>query len=478
MPPVSKVYAELTAERLERRCMRHLYGGQFERAEINARRLIERDPGHASGWAALRGALAAQGKPSDAEAMAAGMEPPSPEVTDVIDRIAAQRLSWRGLVFDASERLRVRPMADFLGPAPTAAALRAGSDVVWSMDPGGDLIEYDPVLDLDGAAGPAFSWRYRTGPKFVAAIDGAAVVGWGLVLTRDGEFLEEINPACKTRKYDARREGDELVFEEPAAHWGRRAVKVFDTPAFLMAGPTDTAFGDWMVNFFPRLALYEAAGLDCPILLRWKPQPHTLPILEALGVPSERLIFHEPHQTSLFPKLYAPCWPSRDKVAPMAGTFDIYRRAALPPPPERPLLYLDRRGLGARPLANEEEICQLFARRGFQIVSPGQLDLDQTRRLFAAPACVAGPFGSAFLNMAFTANHPAVLALMPSHLPRHLQEMALWQGDWGNRFAYVLGEPAEPGSLTAPWTLSLEKVERALDRMMELISSQGALAGG
>ena len=464
--------SKVTPERLERRSLRQLFNGNPERAEISARKLIAQAPECASGWAALKGALAAQGRPADAEALRGALAEPAPAAAGPIDRLATRKLSPRGLIFDPVERFRVRPMAEVLGEVKTAAALRSGADVVWFIDRGGQPVETWPVLGLDGAAGPEFPSRFPAGPKFVTSIANAAVVGEGMVLTRDAEFLQEIHPPCRPSKYAAQREGEELAFEPAAYAQGQRAVKVFDTPAFLMAGPTDTAFGDWMVNFIPRLALYEAAGLDCPILLRWKPPRQVFPILEALGVPAERLIFHTTHQISLFPKIFAPSWPSGDKIAPMDGVYDICRRASLPPNAERPLIYLDRRGLSYRPLANEQEVCDLFASRGFRMVSPGELSFDEVRRLFASPACVAGPFGSAYLNLSFAGNHPLCLALVPSHLPYHLEEMALWQGQWGNRFAYVLGEkPAGRRRSSTPWTVSLDKVERALDRMMELVSA-------
>ncbi|HEX4095466.1 MAG TPA: glycosyltransferase family 61 protein, partial [Caulobacteraceae bacterium] len=237
-------------------------------------------------------------------------------------------------------------------------------------------------------------------------------------------------------------------------------------------GPTDTSFGDFLVNFAPRLALYEAAGLDCPILLRWEPLPPVLSILEAMGVGPERIIFHAPEQISLFPKLYAPCWPCRDKLAPVAGVFDVFRRAAAPPGPERPMLYLDRRNNKKRALANEPEVAELFAARGFKIVEPGSLSFEEARQLFAAPACVAGVYGSAFLNLMFSGAHPPSLVLMPGHRPQNLAEFAQWQVDCGNRFAYVLGDiPPEPHVSYTPWTIPLDKVERALDGMMQLVSS-------
>ena len=86
-----------------------------------------------------------------------------------------------------------------------------------------------------------------------------------------------------------------------------------------MGGAAGRADRAGVSNFFPRLALYEAAGLDCPLLLRWKPRAQVLTMLEALGFGPERVVFHATDDISLFPKLFVPCWPSGDKTAPMSG---------------------------------------------------------------------------------------------------------------------------------------------------------------
>lgn len=463
---------EVTPERLSQRALHALAHGEPSRAAYFARALVELAPDDPTGWATLRGALAVQGQPSDVEALKGLPAADAPGAAAIIDRVADSRLSKRGLIFDPQDPCLLRPAADVLRPAQTAQALRSQPNVVHVLDPGGDLVERHPVLELDGAGGGDVTVRYRTGAKFIASLEAPVLIGEGLVLTRDGDLIEEVRPPAKPAKYGARWQGDGIAFEPGAYAGGQLPVKVFDQPGFLMAGPTDTSFGDWIVNFAPRLALYEAAGLDCPLVLRWKPPPQVLPLLEALGFGPDRIVFHTAKQVSLFPRLYAPSWPSRDKGAPMADVFGVYRRAWLPPPSRSPLIYLTREGVSARPLVNEPEVCRLFAGRGFEIVNPGELSLDEVRRLFAAPACVAGPFGSALHNLVFSANHPPSLVLMPAHLPYHLVETALWQADCGNRFAYVLGEtPPEPhGSLT-PWTISLPKLETALDRMLEAIAA-------
>ncbi len=456
---------------LERRALACLADGDPETAEVCARLLIEHAPGRVSGWAAFKGARKAQGRSFDLEAMKSSVPENGGATASAIERAMARRLSQRGLIFDPESRALLRPMSKVLREVTTGEALRTEPNVVRILDRGGDLVASDPVMELGGAGGKSVRVSYRTAPKFVASIQNAAVIGKGLVTTADGEFIRELQPPVTPQKFGMRQVGSALTFDPAFFLNGKLPLTQFDTPAFLMTGPTDNSFGDWIVNFAPRLALYEAAGLDCPILIRGKPPAQILPLLEALGVGLDRLVFRTVGGVSLFPKLFVPSWPTPDKNAPMAGLFDIYRRAAAPADPARPMVYLTRQGVARRPLLNEPEVCELFASRGFHIINPGMISFEEVRRLLASPACVAGPFGSALHNLVFSRNHPPSLVLLPAHLPFHLVETALWQADLGNQFAYVLGEPPpEPHDPSTGWTVSLAKVERALDRMLEFVS--------
>lgn len=468
----------LTPELLARRACTWLLQGAPEHAAYCACRLIERLPDSGEAWLLLRGALEAAGQQVDAATLRAAAPVEAEVPQSILDRAMSRQLGGRGLVFDPLDGFPIRTLAEVFEEVTTTEALHSGRNVMQVLDPGGQLVEAAPVLELDGAGDPAVAVRYRTAPKFVASMENAVLVGAGVTLTERGEFVRECLPPVTLDKFGAEQVGDQVVFDPAYFQHGKLRLKVFDEPAFLMAGKTDKSFGDWIVNFAPRLALYEAAGLDCPIVVRGPPPEQVLPLLEALGAPPDRLVFHTLDQVSLFPKLFIPSLPTPDKAAPMAGVFDIYRRARAPADPARPMLYLTRRGVGQRPLLNEDEVCELFADRGFRIVNPGELSFDEVRRIFASPACVAGPFGSAFHNLVFSRGHPTSLLLMPPHLPYHLTEIALWQADLGNRFAYVWGDmPPGPHNIRTPWTVAIDKVERALDRMLELVRSGASTAG-
>jgi tetratricopeptide (TPR) repeat protein len=457
------------------RAREQLRRGLPARAEPLFAALVRERPGFAPGWIGLRGALEAQGRHGQAQALKQAWISASPSSAPAAEIGMGRRLGGRGLVFDPRDRFPIRRLAEATRQARRGADLLEGEDACLVLDSGGAPVTYDPVVSLDGVGDDRLGVSYRTAPKHLVSLRNAALVGEGVVLNQAGELISELIPPSKPSKYAGVSDGGWMSFDPMRFHDGMGAVRLFDRPALLMCGPTDASFGDWIINFPPRLAFAEAAGLDdLAIVLRRPPQAQALDILAALGVTPERILFHDPDGVSLFSRLIVPSWPTPAKLAPSAGVYDIYRRLApRTVPAERPRLYLTRKNVASRQMVNEDEVRDLFERRGFRAVDPGSLTFAQVRELFAGPACVAGPFGSAFHNLAFSAGQPVSLVLLPDHTRRHLEEIALWHGDLGLRFGYLWG-PSLPGDGAgakgrhAPWIAPLDRLNPAIDAILDL----------
>jgi capsular polysaccharide biosynthesis protein/Flp pilus assembly protein TadD len=453
--------------------LEHLRTGEAAAAEAVLRKLVRYCPTYAPGWMALRGALEAQGRNGEAQTLGSDWAKATPRAGAEVAIGMSRKLGRRGLVFDPSEPFAIAPMAEALTKVSTPAELQTAKDAVLIMDPGGKSVRHEPVLSVDGHGDDRLVIEYVTGRKFIAAVNNAALVGRGVVVSADGRIVRELLPSCRGVKFGARVRDERVTFESFRFLDGLCPVRLHGGPAFLMAGPTDESFGDWMLNFAPRLAMMEAAGLDCPILVTQPLPQQRLDILAALGVGKERLIFHDSHGVALFPKLYVPSWPSHEKAAPSQGVLDIYQRAALKSGSGSPrLLYLTRKNVNSRRLINEDAVCDLFRRRGFEIIDPGTQSFAETRAQFANAACVAGPFGSAFLNIAFCADKPTNLVLFPGYTGFSLTELALWHGEVGQKFAYVVGDALPDDRIGrhkrhAPWIAPLDKIDRALDLILE-----------
>jgi capsular polysaccharide biosynthesis protein len=451
-------------------CLRR---GHPMRAETLLESVVRACPGYAPAWVALRGARRAGGRAEAAARVEAEWTSAQPAAAHVARAGCGRRLSPRGLLFDTDERFAVARKEDALTAATSPEALRTAEDGYWIADPGGTTVTHRPFLDLgDGAEGQVV--QYQTAPTFVASIRHAMLVGRGAILTANGHFVEDLHLVQRIHKYSAQRDGAEVVFDREAYFGGLCPVTFFDRDALLLAGPTDTSFGDWMMNFPPRLVVAAAAGLDCPIVVNRHILPQYVNLLEALGVSRERLLFHDPTGVSVFPRLYVPSWPAGDRLRPMKGWFDVYNSLAIPGAPNEDLrLYLSRDNNARRQLLNEPEICQIFARHGFQVVYPERLPLAETVDLFSRAAIVAAPYGSALRNIAFAPSHPVALVLMPPSSRVFRYGAALWLAETGARLAFVRGMPVDPLPFaeddlpdhtpsSASWVVAVSEVERAI----------------
>ena len=444
-----------------REAMECLAHGAPDRAAVLFAKLTRACPAYVPAWLGWRGALQASGKTDGIADLRRGWHVFSPRTKALIDGLMARPLSRRGLVFDPREPIAIREGADSLMQVASFAEPFAGRDAVLTLDPGGQPLVVDGVLDLAGARAERTRFEHRTSPSRLFAIENAAVVGRGVVLNRDGELLEPLTPAGDLAKAGLTASVDGLRFDPDHFQDGLCPLRVFDTPALLMVGPTDNSFGDFMLNFPPRLAMAEAAGLDLPIVVRRGLAPAWLELLEALGVRRDRILFHDTAAVSLFPRLYVPSWPLPLRSQPIADLFGVYRdRLAKPAQGRRERIYLSREGVEGRKLANEAEVRALFERHGFRAVHPERLGLDETRELFGRAECVAGPYGSAFLNVAHAAEPPTALVLMPPEPEDFLDEVALWLGSAGARFGYLRGDrsPSRGGG----WTVPLDRLDSAV----------------
>ena len=440
-----------------------LVRGRPETAVETLAPIVAKHPDFDAAWLALRGALEVLGRTADVEALGRAWLKAAPQSAAGIGAAMAFRLSRRGLPFDPAEPLVLRRMGESLTEVDSVAALHAGGDTILYLDRGGGMMELEPVIPLAASGPQQTRFSYKVAPKFVAALDGGAVLGRGLVLNRNGEMPAEAWPPCHMGKAGFWRVKEGFVCDPAAYRNGLYPARVFDTPALLMAAPTDNSFGDWVLNIPPRLALAEAAGVDCPIVLQQGVSESFIEMLVSLGWEREKMVFHDPHGISIFPRLYTTSWPLLERDEAMRDLFGIYKRSPgrRTGPGER--LYLSREGVGGRKLANEAEIRGIFERRGFRAVRPETLGFQEGKDLIAGADLIAGPYGSAFLNVVHAPKPPSALVIMPPTRMGFLDEVAFWVGGCGGRLAYLSGE-GEPDS--GSWTAPADRVEAAVDEFL------------
>ena len=92
--------------------------------------------------------------------------------------------------------------------------------------------------------------------------------------------------------------------------------------------------------------------------------------------------------------------------------------------------------------------------------------------MFSAPACVDGPYGSAYHNLVFSKTRPFCYTVMPPFYEARWDEFVRWFGMLGLPFAYVKGDGDESAAdATEAWSVPVERVARGLDQVMDLLKS-------
>ena len=443
-----------------------LRNGKPANAETLLNTAVEAWPRYWPAWVALRGALEARGRTGDAKALEARWTKAGPQSAAAVEAGCRRRLGSRGLLFDPDEVFPVVRKDDVLGRVQSVEDLLTTDNAYLMLNPGGQTTRHAPAVAFDDRNPKPIRVTSTAPETFLASLRNPMLVGRGVVVTEDGAIIDDITPR-NPEKYQARQQGEGRQFDPSSFNGGMCNIRYFDTPAFLMMGPTDQSFGDWIINFPPKLLLAEAAGLDCPIVIGDGCLPQTVDTLAALGVSGDRLIRHDAAGVSVFAKLYAPSWPMMERLQHIIDPFAVYRRAVLPAPAgPGPRLYLSREGIGNRRLANEPQVRALFERRGFTVVHPERLNFRQIQETFANPSCVAGPYGSALLNLVFSNRQASCLFLAAPEPELFIREAVTWLGALDLRFGYVRGQSLE-GAGDEAWEVSIELVEQALNQILD-----------
>ena len=430
------------------------------------------DPDNTQAWPNLRAALLMLGRTREAEAIGAQWSAASsPSKRWRIEKALDRRASARGLPFDLQDRFPLVAKEKALSRVDRPQDLKTASDAYLVVDPGGARVQADPFLMMPGQEAPP-RIDFTTGEAFVLALDDAIVAGQGAVITRNGALIRDQFMAHRAHKYEAVVQDETVVFGPGFAH-EPVPLQYAREPVFLCMGPMDLSFGDWIIDFLPRLALAKAAELDCKILVNRRIPDRFVEMLGVLGVERDRILFQKNWHAIAYPRVYVSSWPAGIRNQPMADWLGIFRDAAVPARRgERPLLYLTRKHIGHRPLVNEEEICDLFVSHGFREINPDRLSLPETLDLFSNPACIAGPWGSAFENVVFSSRPPVCLALMPRYSFKYMHNVGVFMHEARVAFGYVVGREMGPGGPNhAPWIVDLDDAKRALDQTLELVEA-------
>lgn len=251
-----------------------------------------------------------------------------------------------------------------------------------------------------------------------------------------------------------------------------------DQPVLEILGPGSPVYGHWLVDFLPRAAIArETLGDAFHRLL--VPIPDDLPdwTIELLQRftgfrPQNALRYDASNEILSCSRL---CIPSFGHAG--GGYFfhsfvrDFYARALPRHPTTRDRrICLSRRNFEQQTrgvlkgFAERLHLEQAAAQRGFQIVCPEELSLDQQIELFAGAGIVVGEYGSALHNTLFSPSRTIVGSV---RYPNSVQTRIA--GLMGQDVVYLIPDRDGTDARGAEiYSVAPDKIDRFLDQLVDL----------
>jgi len=335
----------------------------------------------------------------------------------------------------------------------------------------------DPVLSLarqvlldpnsfDQSARPSF--HGLAGCCFLPRVDWSPVTAAGLVLARG--MAADAREMARVLGGDPTTGNEGLGLDDP--------VEVHGDQRIIIIGGSDNWY-HFVLDYLPRLLAVAEIGLP---ELGWKVGLTKglldlfTPVIDILGLSPESVVWLNPETAHFFPR--AICISNFNLEArPHPHGMALLRRFFQPkleartPGPER--IYVSRAGIHRRRLSNEVALLDGLAARGFSVISPETLGLEEQIRLFQDARVVVGVHGSALTNIVWCRDLAGLLELAsyPSGISwrntdPHFSVLSRLLGAKYQRLRAGAEETVTPGDHMSDFSLVPAAVFDALDRLI------------
>jgi capsular polysaccharide biosynthesis protein len=307
---------------------------------------------------------------------------------------------------------------------------------------GVNVIEVLPELEIsrpqpDGLPANHFSFaRHRRAtvpPAIVAQLPGGRAVGrYGAVVTTGDALLFDLSPyfgAFRPSQHPIFLSGRLPPIEDIAGTVGVLTTRGVDN------------YYHFLTDVLPRLELLRQAGVEPEHFLVNRTSAFQRELLDALGIPEQRVVESALHPHIRAGHLVVPSLPDSQLRTPpwIASWLRLqFLPTDLAPPHLR--LYVTRgRRKNTRRVENEAEVIEALAPFGFETVDPGTLSSAEQVRLFAEAEVVVGAHGAALTNLVFCPEGAAVIELFPPDYV-NVCYWALASAVGSLRYRYLVGD--------------------------------------
>jgi len=392
----------------------------------------------------------------------------------------AVNLCWGELLYGAGRSDEMPPgvvMASLMSVRDWLA--RRGQAPEFSAAPETIHLEEPPVF---GEPAELFKEQVQGYAPYACTLRGATIFARSsLVLMPDGAVLNDTAADARFGRFLVlshdpmvrHREDDQLLLDT-----GNYRVEPLEA-GIMLSGWASQHFGHWMPEYIARLAYLERHPrfAELPIIVDSDMPPQHLEYLSLMvpnrivqippdgGLRCDELVVASP--TCFFPVLLADDHlvpPQHQGGLPTDGFRFIRDRILqrLPPTGERGRrLYLSRSTRQWRRLLNEDEIARALAARGFEVLLPEELSLEDQVRMYQSADVVVAPNGSSVLNAMFAPQDQKLVILSQ----RGLFNWATFYGpmrEMGYDMTFVCGDE-ETGNKHGDYAIPLDRLLTALD---------------
>ena len=275
--------------------------------------------------------------------------------------------------------------------------------------------------------GDSESYQSRTqrvpGTRLYAFCDAPIAIGQ-IGIINSGEFCELDYPS-----FGESSRFNELRNQELISDWQQDSIALrVPTKSITISGDCalitqhgDHVWGHWLVDVLPRLQLVRRIYPDIIFafssLLRSAGE-----LLERTGLRPDQMVFYDPYRTVIKADrfLVPGCVRFANAFARSAGSifasFSAYDRI------RTHRIYISRARLKeGSSILNHTTIENIFTRRGFRIVHPEAMSIDEQIKVFSTASHVAGEYGSGLHSSIYSASRTPVLCLQSPLMKQYVQ---------------------------------------------------------
>lgn len=184
---------------------------------------------------------------------------------------------------------------------------------------------------------------------------------------------------------------------------------------FLLGG--DTNYYHWLINWIPRLFLYESLGLNCKIIVNSEFSKSQFDILKTIfpWVREDLIIINK--NNFLYRTLYIPNFFLNPIHSPnfisklRQRIFSLYYKDIVNAMFPKKIL-ISRNDAKFRKIINEDELFEKLKPMGFQKIRLRELSFIEQINLFYHAKVILAPHGAGLANLVFCNSQPDVIEIM------------------------------------------------------------------